>query len=53
MNYLNLSNDDLLEAYYQARKLNLDKKFIQLLEEEIDRRQIVKEFEKPMSFNKE
>lgn len=37
---LNLSNHDLIEAYYSALELNLDEEFILLLEEEIDNRSL-------------
>jgi hypothetical protein len=35
---MKINNDLLLEAYFEARKLNLDKDFIQLLQKEINRR---------------
>ncbi|MCM3790069.1 sporulation histidine kinase inhibitor Sda [Domibacillus indicus] len=35
-----LSDDQLLEAYNQAIKLNLDKEFSNMLEEEIERRKL-------------
>ena len=41
-----LSDKQLIEAYFKARKLNLDRKFSDLLKKEINRRGLLK-FETP------
>ncbi|WP_083256061.1 sporulation histidine kinase inhibitor Sda [Domibacillus iocasae] len=45
-----LSDKELLQAYHQAQKLNLDKEFINMLKEEIQLRKLSEKSKKPLSF---
>jgi hypothetical protein len=45
MKTFTLSNQQLIEAYTQARKLNLDEEFIHMLKKEIEARNLSKKAE--------
>lgn len=45
MKRLNLSNEQLIQAYNQAKKLNLDEGFIYMLKKEIETRNLSKKTE--------
>ncbi len=37
-----LKDDDLVEVYKKAKEFNIDKEFVELLEEEMKKRRIIK-----------